>query len=64
MKATRFKRVTVMLLAAMIVSPTALFADNKKDEKKPATDSQQPAQASTEPGVGAPRERSRMMRIR
>ena len=51
MTATRFKRVTVLLLAGMIVSPTALFAD----DKKPSTDSQQPAQASTGSGVSAPK---------
>ncbi|MEK6322780.1 MAG: M48 family metallopeptidase [Acidobacteriota bacterium] len=51
MKATRFKRVTVLLLAGMIVSPTTLLAD----DKKPSTDSQQPAQASTDSGVSAPK---------
>lgn len=51
MKSIRFKRVTVMLLAAMIVSPSALFAD----DNKPAAN-QQPAQASTDSGgVGAPK---------
>lgn len=50
MKTTLLKRATVMMLAAMIVSPTALLAD----EKKPAA-SQQPAQASTESGVSAPK---------
>lgn len=49
MKSIRFKRVTVLLLAAMIVSPATLLAD----DKKPA-DNQQPAQTSTETGgVGA-----------
>ena len=51
MNRIRFKRVTVLLLAAMIVSPTTLLAD----DKKPSPDSQQPAQASTESGVGAPK---------
>ena len=50
MKATPFKRATVMLLAALFVSPTTLFADDKK-----AADNQQPAQASTESGVSAPK---------
>lgn len=48
MKSIRFKRVTVLMLAAMIVSPTTLLAD----DKKPAA-SQEPAQATTESGVGA-----------
>lgn len=48
MKSIRFKRVTVLLLAAMIVSPTTLLAD----DKKPAAN-QEPAQATTESGVGA-----------
>lgn len=51
MKRTRFKRVIVMLLAAMIVSPTTLLAD----DKKPSADGQQPAVASTEGGVSAPK---------
>ena len=51
MKRTRFKRITVLLLAGMIISPTPLFAD----DKKPAADSQQPAQAATESGVSAPK---------
>jgi predicted Zn-dependent protease len=48
MKSIRFKRVTVLLLAAMIVSPTTLLAD----DKKPAAN-QEPAQATTESGVSA-----------
>ena len=50
MKATPFKRATVILLAALFVSPTTLFADDKK-----TADNQQPAQASTESGVSAPK---------
>lgn len=50
MKTMLLKRATVMMLAAMIVSPTTLLAD----DKKPA-ESQQPAQASTESGVSAPK---------
>ena len=51
MKSIPFKRVTVLLLAAMIVSPTTLLAD----DKKPAA-SQEPAQASTgSGGVSAPK---------
>ncbi|MEK6287701.1 MAG: M48 family metallopeptidase [Acidobacteriota bacterium] len=50
MKTTLLKRATVMMLAAMIVSPTPLLAD----DKKPAPN-QEPAQASTESGVGAPK---------
>lgn len=51
MKSIRFRRVTVLLLAAMIVSPATLLAD----DKKPAAN-QQPAQATTESGgVGAPK---------
>jgi predicted Zn-dependent protease len=51
MKSIRFKRVTVMLLAAMIVSPGTLLAD----DNKPAAN-QEPAQASTASGgVGAPK---------
>jgi len=50
MKATPFKRATVILLAALFVSPTTLFADDKKDNNN-----QQPAQASTESGVSAPK---------
>jgi len=51
MKSIRFKRVTVLLLAAMIVTPTTLFAD----DKKPAAN-QDPAQTSTDSGgVGAPK---------
>ena len=50
MKSTRFRRVTVLLLAVMIVSPTTLLAD----DKKPAA--QEPAQAATDSGgVGAPK---------
>jgi predicted Zn-dependent protease len=48
MKSIRFKRVTVLLLAAMIVSPATLLAD----DKKPAAN-QEPAQATTESGVTA-----------
>ena len=50
MKAIPFKRTTVLLLAAMFVSPTTLFADDKK-----ANANQQPAQASTESGVSGPK---------
>jgi len=51
MKSIRFKRVTVMLLAVIIVSPSTLFAD----DPKPAA-SQEPAQTSTgSGGVGAPK---------
>ena len=50
MKTTLLKRATVLVLAALIVSPATLFAD----DKKPAA-SQEPAQASTESGVGAPK---------
>jgi predicted Zn-dependent protease len=39
-----------MLLAALFVSPTTLFADDNK-----ANNNQQPAQASTESGVSAPK---------
>lgn len=50
MKTTLLKRAIVLVLAALIVSPTTLFAD----DKKPAPE-QQPAQASTESGVGTPK---------
>ncbi len=50
MKAIPFKRTTVLLMAAMFVSPTALFADDKKAGANPA-----PAQASTQGGVSAPK---------
>ena len=50
MKTMLLKRATVMMLAAIIVSPTTLLAD----DKKPAG-SQEPAQASTESGVSAPK---------
>ena len=51
MKSIRFKRVTVMLLAMMIVSPSSLFADDNK-----AAPNQEPAQASTgSGGVSAPK---------
>ncbi|HXI88542.1 MAG TPA: M48 family metallopeptidase [Blastocatellia bacterium] len=50
MKTMLFKRATVLMLAAMIVSPTTLLADDKKP-----TPGQEPAQASTEAGVGAPK---------
>ena len=50
MKSIRFKRVTVLLLAAMIVSPATLLAD----DTKPAAN-QEPAQAATESGVSAPK---------
>jgi predicted Zn-dependent protease len=50
MKASPFKRATVMVLAALFVSPTTLFADDKKANNNP-----QPAQASTESGVSAPK---------
>lgn len=52
MKSIRFKRVTVLLLAAMIISPTPLLAD----DKKPAEKQEPAAQASTgSGGVGAPK---------
>jgi len=47
MKAIPFRRTTVLLLAAMFVSPATLFADDKK------TNEQQPA--ATESGVSAPK---------
>ena len=50
MKMMLLKRATVLMLAAIIVSPTTLLADDKKP-----TPSQEPAQASTESGVGAPK---------
>jgi predicted Zn-dependent protease len=50
MKTMLFKRATVLMLAAIIVSPTTLLADDKKP-----TPGQEPAQASTESGVGAPK---------
>jgi beta-barrel assembly-enhancing protease len=50
MKTMLLKRATVLMLAAIIVSPTTLLADDKKP-----TPSQEPAQASTESGVGAPK---------
>ncbi len=50
MKTMLLKRATVLMLAAIIVSPTTLLAD----DKKPAP-GQEPAQASTEGGVGAPK---------
>jgi predicted Zn-dependent protease len=50
MKTMLLKRITVLLLAAIIVSPTTLLADDKK-----ATTNQEPAQTSTEGGVGAPK---------
>ncbi len=53
MKSIRFKRVTVLLLAAMIVSPTTLLADDKKPA---ANQDPAPAQTSTDSGgVGAPK---------
>ena len=48
MKSIRFRRVTVMLLAAVFVTPSTLFAD----DPKPA--SQEPAQ-TTSGGVGQPK---------
>ena len=51
MKRIQFKRVTVLLLAAIIVSPTTLLAD----DKKPSANVQQPAQTATESGVSAPK---------
>src|SRR5574339_381289 len=48
MKSIRFKRVVVMLLAAMIVSPATLFAD----DNKPAANQQEPAQAPASTGSG------------
>jgi beta-barrel assembly-enhancing protease len=50
MKTMLLKRATVLMLAAIIVSPTTLLADDKKP-----TANQEPAQASTESGVGAPK---------
>ncbi len=50
MKMMLLKRATVLMLAAIIVSPTTLLADDKKP-----TPGQEPAQASTESGVGAPK---------
>jgi len=50
MKTMLLKRATVLMLAAIIVSPTTLLADDKKP-----TPNQEPAQASTESGVGAPK---------
>ena len=50
MKTMLFKRATVLMLAAIIVSPTTLLADDKKP-----TPGQEPAQAPTESGVGAPK---------
>ena len=51
MKSTRLKRVTVMLLTAMFLSPSALFADNQQQAP-----TQEPAQASTgSGGVGEPK---------
>ena len=50
MKTMLLKRATVLMLAAIIVSPTTLLADDKKP-----TPGQEPAQASTESGVGAPK---------
>ncbi len=50
MKMMLLKRATVLMLAAIIVSPTTLLADDKKP-----TPNQEPAQASTESGVGAPK---------
>src|SRR5215471_9621001 len=52
MKAIPFKRATVILLAALVVSPTTLFADDNKSNSNP-----QPAQAQTptDSGVSAPK---------
>jgi predicted Zn-dependent protease len=50
MKTMLLRRATVLMLAAIIISPTTLLADDKK-----ATANQEPAQASTESGVGAPK---------
>jgi predicted Zn-dependent protease len=52
MKLILFKRVTVLLLAAMIAMPTALFADEKKDTKdaKDAKD-KQPVEAAKTPAA-------------
>jgi predicted Zn-dependent protease len=50
MKTMLLKRATVLMLAAIIVSPTTLLADDKKP-----TPGQEPAQTSTESGVGAPK---------
>ncbi len=50
MKAIPFKRATVMLLAALFVAPTTLFADDNQANSNP-----QPAQASTDSGVSAPK---------
>lgn len=54
MKLNLFKRVTVLLLAAMIALPTALFADDKKDPKdtaKDTKDKQAVEQKTTTPAV-------------
>jgi predicted Zn-dependent protease len=51
MKTMLFKRTTVLVLAAMLCAPATLFAD----DKKAGADNQQPAQASTESGVSAPK---------
>ena len=53
MKTLLLKRATVLMLAAIIVSPTTLLADDKKPV--PVQDPAAPAQASTESGVGAPK---------
>jgi len=50
MKTMLLRRATVLMLAAIIVSPTTLLADDKKP-----TANQEPAQASTESGVGTPK---------
>ena len=50
MKMMLLKRATVLVLAALIVSPTTLLADDKKPAPTP-----EPPQASTESGVGAPK---------
>ncbi|HSE35813.1 MAG TPA: M48 family metalloprotease, partial [Blastocatellia bacterium] len=57
MKSIRVKRVIVMLLAAMIVAPGTLFADDKKADDKKQADTQEPAaQTSTgSGGVSAPK---------
>jgi predicted Zn-dependent protease len=50
MKSDLLKRVTVLLLAALIGMPTALFADEKKDSKDTPKDKQQ---AAAQPATAA-----------
>src|SRR5215510_241060 len=51
MKSLVFKRVTVLVLVAIIGSPVTLLAQDNKS----AGNNQDPAQASTDSGVGAPK---------